>query len=165
MKPNKDKVRVSIYCRVGRREHGVTESAGIADQKALLTEYVTSQDWSLVKVYADDGYSGLNVNRPAFQAMLQDIDGGEMDCVITRDLARLSRDYSESMLYLERLFPERKVRFMTLDGIDTLNRDTSGIMPLSDLLNERYRNRKVKGRKSNQGGNRANKRKGYRPTR
>ncbi|UQZ86423.1 hypothetical protein SK3146_05716 [Paenibacillus konkukensis] len=167
MEANQDKVyRVGIYCRVGRRDEGIAESAGIADQKARLTEYVVQQGWRLVNVYADDGYSGIHFNRPAFQAMLRDIHDGEMDCIMTCDLARLSRNQSEGLLVLERFFPERKVRFLTLDGsVDTLNRGALSALPVRHRLNVKGSERKAIERKPSEGEKTANRRRGHRPTR
>ncbi|XID93352.1 recombinase family protein [Paenibacillaceae bacterium WGS1546] len=167
MEANQDKVyRVGIYCRVGRRDDGIAESAGIADQKTRLTEYVVQQGWRLVNVYADDGYSGIHFNRPAFQAMLRDIHDGGMDCIMTCDLARLSRNQSEGLLVLERFFPERKVRFLTLDGsVDTLNRGALSALPVRHRFNVKDSDRKATERKPNEGEKPANRRKGHRPTR
>lgn len=167
MEANQDKVyRVGIYCRVGRRDDGVAESASIADQKARLTDYVVQQGWRLVNVYADDGCSGIHFNRPAFQAMLRDIREGGMDCIITCDLARLSRNQSEGLLILERFFPERKVRFLTLDGsVDTLNRGALSALPVRHRLNVKDSDRKATERKLNEGEKPANRRKGHWPTR
>ncbi|MFC4600302.1 recombinase family protein [Cohnella hongkongensis] len=167
MEANQDKVyRVGIYCRVGRRDDGIAESAGIADQKARLMEYVVQQGWRLVNVYADDGYSGIHFNRPAFQAMLRDINDGGMDCIMTCDLARLSRNQSEGLLVLERFFPERKVRLLTLDGsVDTLNRGALSALPVRHRLHGKDGDRKAIARKPNEGEKPANRRKGDWPTR
>ena len=79
MSPN----RFAIYCRLSRDDGSVDESQSIHSQKAILTEYAIKHNYEIVDVYVDDGYSGLNFNRPGFQRMLQDIDNGKVNLVIT----------------------------------------------------------------------------------
>ena len=88
---------VAIYCRLSKedlKEDGDRdESASIGTQKAILTEYVRQRGWHLVQTYVDDGYSGTNFQRPGFQSMIQDIEAKRINCVITKDLSRLGRNY------------------------------------------------------------------------
>ncbi len=87
---------VGNYCRLSKDDGTDNESASIATQKSILTDYVKKQGWNLVKTYVDDGYSGTNFQRPAFQEMLKDIENGLINCVITKDLSRLGRNYLEA---------------------------------------------------------------------
>ena len=117
---------VAIYCRLSRedvKEDGSgDESASIGTQKAILTDYVRQRGWHLVQTYVDDGYSGTNFQRPGFQSMIQDIEAKRINCVITKDLSRLGRNYLDCGLYLEVFFPEHGVRYISVnDGVDTLN--------------------------------------------
>ena len=93
--------RVGIYCRLSKDDGTDNESASIATQKSILTEYVKKQGWHLTKTYVDDGYSGTNFQRPNFQNMIKDIENGLINCVITKDLSRLGRNYLDCGLYLE----------------------------------------------------------------
>ena len=86
----------------------------------------------------DDGYSGLNYNRPNFQRMLQDIENGKIDLVITKDLSRLGRDYIMTGYYTEIYFNEKGVRYIAVnDNIDTIN-DNNDIAPFKNILNAMY---------------------------
>ena len=131
---------VGAYSRLSKEDdRAELESSSIATQKALLSEYVRKQGWRLVKSYADDGYSGISDQRPAFQEMLQDIKAGLIDCVVTKDLSRLGRNYLDCGLYLEVFFPEHNVRYIAVnDGVDTLNRAAMDIAPFRNILNEMY---------------------------
>ena len=84
---------VGIYCRLSKDDGTDNESASIATQKSILTDYVKRQGWHLAKTYVDDGYSGTNFQRPSFQNMIKDIENGLINCVITKDLSRLGRNY------------------------------------------------------------------------
>ena len=89
--------------------------------------------------YVDDGYSGTNFQRPSFQNMIKDIENGLINCVITKDLSRLGRNYLDCGLYLEVFFPEHNVRYIAVnDGVDTLNKSAMDITPFRNILNEMY---------------------------
>ncbi len=76
---------VGIYCRLSKDDGTENESASIATQKSILTDYVKKQGWHIAKTYVDDGYSGTNFQRPSFQNMIKDIESGLINCVITKD--------------------------------------------------------------------------------
>lgn len=133
---------VGIYCRLSKedekdkRDH---ESMSIETQKSILTDFVRSKGWNLRKTYVDDGYTGTNFQRPDFQNMIRDIENGLIDCVITKDLSRLGRNYLDCGLYLEVFFPEHHVRYIAVnDGVDTVNRAGMDITPFKNILNEMY---------------------------
>ena len=64
--------------------------------------------------YVDDGYSGTNFERPAFKKMITDIENGKINCVITKDLSRLGRNYLESGAYIGMYFPQKNVRYILI---------------------------------------------------
>lgn len=139
MTTDKQIYNVGIYCRLSKDDGTDSESASIGTQKSILTEYVNSHGWRLIKTYVDDGYSGTNFNRPDFQNMLRDIEKGLINCVITKDLSRLGRNYLDCGLYLEVFFPEHSVRYIAVnDSVDTLNKAAMDITPFRNILNEMY---------------------------
>ena len=130
---------VGIYCRLSKDDGTDNESASIATQKSILTDYVKKQGWHIAKTYVDDGYSGTNFQRPSFQNMIKDIESGLIKCVITKDLSRLGRNYLDCGLYLEVFFPEHNVRYIAVnDGVDTLNKSAMDITPFRNILNEMF---------------------------
>jgi len=113
-------------------------SLSIQNQKTLLTEYVQGNGWRVADWYIDDGISGTTFERGDFKRMLDDIEQGKINMVVTKDLSRLGRDYLKTGYYTEVYFPENDVRYIALnDGIDTLNRNTD-IIPFKNILNEMY---------------------------
>ena len=132
-------VSYTHLCRLSKDDGTENESASIATQKSILTDYVKKQGWHLAKTYVDDGYSGTNFQRPSFQNMIKDIENGRINCVITKDLSRLGRNYLDCGLYLEVFFPEHNVRYIAVnDGVDTLNKSAMDITPFRNILNEMY---------------------------
>ena len=84
---------VALYCRLSRDDGLDGESSSIQSQKKMLVDYAEKNNWNIFDVYIDDGYSGTNFNRPAFQRMCKDIEQGRIDIVVTKDLSRLGRNY------------------------------------------------------------------------
>ena len=117
----KNNYRVGIYTRLSNDDGTNEESVSINTQKKILTDFVRNKGWTIAKIYVDDGYSGGNFERPDFKRMIQDIENKEIDCVITKDLSRLGRNYIDCGFYLEIYFPEHQIRYIAVnDGVDTI---------------------------------------------
>ena len=137
MKDNKI-YNTALYCRLSLDDGSVGESGSIQTQKIILEEYAKMHGFKIYDVYVDDRYSGLNFNRPGFQRMIQDIQGGKINLVITKDLSRLGRNYIETGYYTEHYFKDVGVRYIAInDGIDTIN-DNNDIAPFKNILNDMY---------------------------
>ena len=95
---------VGMYCRLSKDDGTDNESASIATQKSILTDYVKKQGWHLAKTYVDDGYSGTNFNRPAFNSLLTEIEAGRVGTVIVKDMSRFGRNYLQVGFYTETLW-------------------------------------------------------------
>ncbi|MFQ9515800.1 MAG: recombinase family protein [Eubacterium sp.] len=136
---HKEHYKVAGYNRISREE-GDGESNSITVQKQMIEDYVSNHsEMTLVDIYCDDGYTGTNFNRPGFQRMLSDIEEGKIDTVIVKDLSRFGRSYIDAGKYLERIFPEKRIRFIAInDGIDNLTQAYDISMPIKNLINETY---------------------------
>ena len=108
----------AVYCRLSKDDEQAGESVSIETQKMMLTDFCHERGFSIYEIYADDGYSGLNFNRPAFTRLLEDIDSGKVNLVITKDLSRLGRDYIQTGYYTDVYFSRKRVRYIAVnDGI------------------------------------------------
>ena len=104
----------------------------------MLENYCEKQGWEVVAVYQDDGYTGLNMERPDLKRMLKAIERKQVNLVITKDLSRLGRNYLQTGTLIEDFFPRHGVRYIAMnDGIDTL-RENNDIAPFKNILNEMY---------------------------
>lgn len=129
----------ALYCRLSKDDGSTNESMSIYSQKAMLKQYAEQNNIAIYDYYVDDGYSGTNFERPAFKKMITDIESGKINCVITKDLSRLGRNYLESGAYIEMYFPQKSVRYIAItDGIDTIKSYEFDIMPFKNILNEMY---------------------------
>ena len=140
----------AIYCRLSKDDEQAGESVSIETQKMMLQDFCRERGFPIYEIYADDGYSGLNFNRPAFSRMLEDIDSGKVNLVVTKDLSRLGRDYIQTGYYTDVYFSRKRVRYIAMnDGIDTSG-DNNDIAPFKNILNDMYArdlSRKVKAAK------------------
>ncbi len=131
----------ALYCRLSQEDERAGESLSIENQKAILLGYCKDHHFSNPKFFIDDGYSGVNYDRPGFQAMLAEIEAGRVAIAITKDLSRLGRNSALTGLYTNFTFPQNGVRFIAInDNFDTadqnsINNDFAGI---KNWFNEFY---------------------------
>ena len=129
----------ALYCRLSLEDGKDNESMSISNQKLLLKDYAEKNGMFNCEFYVDDGFTGRNFNRPAFQRMINDIEAGRISCVITKDLSRLGRNYIESGSYMEVFFPKHNVRYIAItDNYDSLNKQEMDIAPFKNILNDMY---------------------------
>ena len=135
----KDKKVTALYCRLSKDDGSNSESLSIRTQKAMLMEYATRNGFGNCQYYVDDGYSGTNSDRPAFQELLDDIREGKVATVITKDQSRLGRNHIETGTYMEIFFPEHGVRYIAInDGYDSNEQSQMDIAPFRNIINEMY---------------------------
>lgn len=130
----------AVYIRLSREDGDKEESDSVGNQRKLLSEYVSKiKDLIVYDTYVDDGCTGTNFNRPGFQRMIADIEEGKVNCVVVKDLSRFGRDYIDTGRYLERIFPELGIRFISVtDGIDSIRQAYDMLLPIKNIFNEQY---------------------------
>ena len=135
--PYPQEVRAAIYCRLSKDDDLSGPSASIQNQRELLCRYCEEQGWRVAGIFQDDGYTGLNMDRPDFQKMLVAIQQKMFDVVLTKDLSRLGRNHLQVGQLLEDFFPRQRVRYIALnDAVDS--NEENEITPFRTLLNEMY---------------------------
>lgn len=113
----------ALYIRLSREDGDNLESESITNQRELLQIYLEKkkEELLLIDEYVDDGFTGSNFHRPAWQKLITDIENKKVDTIITKDLSRMGRDYIKMGEYIEKVFPERNIRYIAVnDDIDTL---------------------------------------------
>ena len=132
--------RVGLYLRLSRDDERLGESMSIENQRSYLTQYAAARGWAVQGEYADDGYTGLHFNRPAFQRLLGDIEQGAIDLVLTKDLSRLGRDQIGTAYYYQIYFPRHRVRYIAAaEGFDTAGTGAAdALFPFLTAANDFY---------------------------
>lgn len=137
---------VGIYGRLSKEDiknesetsRPAAASVSIEHQVSILSDYAKEQGWIIRQVYTDDGYSGGNFERPAFQRMLGDAKDGRINLVLVKDLSRFGRDATGVGYYTDEVLPSIGCRFVALsDGIDSEQGD-GDMLPLLSLLGDYY---------------------------
>lgn len=124
--PNRNKI-TALYCRLSHEDELAGESNSISNQKDILKKYADEHGFFNTQYYIDDGYSGVDFERPDFKRMLDDVDNGKIATIITKDLSRLGRNHLHVGLYTEEYFPKNNVRYIAInDNVDTANPNSSG---------------------------------------
>lgn len=129
----------ALYCRLSQEDEKQGDSDSIINQKAILTRYAEDNGFKNIRIFVDDGYSGVSFNRPGFQELLSLIEAGKVGVLITKDLSRLGRNYIEVGNYTEFVFPRYEVRYIAInDNYDSLFKDSNELAPFKNLFNEWY---------------------------
>jgi len=152
-KPEKPTVVKSVYktaayLRLSKGDGDVdgiekSESNSISNQRLIIDRFLEEHpEMELVDTYIDDGYTGTNFHRPAFEQMMEDIRAGKVNCLATKDLSRLGRDYLETSNYVETIFPFLGVRYISVNDHFDTNEERNGNkemeVALKNLVNDMY---------------------------
>lgn len=132
-----DKI-TALYCRLSQEDMQAGESESIQNQKLILQRYADEHFFLNTRFFVDDGFSGVSFEREGLQAMLREVEAGNVATVITKDLSRLGRNYLKTGELIEIIFPEYEVRYIAInDGVDTAREDNE-FTPLRNWFNEFY---------------------------
>lgn len=132
-----DKI-TALYCRLSQEDMQAGESESIQNQKLILQRYADEHFFLNTRFFVDDGFSGVSFEREGLQAMLREVEAGNVATVITKDLSRLGRNYLKTGELIEIVFPEYEVRYIAInDGVDTAREDNE-FTPLRNWFNEFY---------------------------
>ena len=75
----------ALYMRLSRDDENYGDSVSIETQRTILQQYAKEQGLHVVGEYVDDGWSGTNFERPDFQRMMDDVEAGKVNCIVTKD--------------------------------------------------------------------------------
>ena len=129
--------KTALYCRLSQDDGIEGDSNSIQNQKAILQKFAEDHHFPSPCFYVDDGFSGGNFQRPAFQQMISDMENGVIGIIVTKDLSRLGRNQLHTGLYIEERFPMFGVRYIAInDNVDTDSSESNDLMPFKNLFNE-----------------------------
>ena len=133
-----DKI-TALYCRLSQEDTNEGESNSIQNQRTILLQYAKENHFPNSTFFVDDGFSGVNFNRPGFQALIKEVEAGNVATIIVKDMSRLGRNYLQVGFYTEVLFPQKDVRFLAINNsIDSDNASDNDFAPFLNIMNEWY---------------------------
>ena len=135
--------KAGLYTRISVEDGDNTEQNSIGNQIKIGNHFIAgADDIRLVDTYSDNGYTGMNFERPGFQRLLADIRAGKINCVIVKDISRLGRHFVMTSNYVERIFPELGVRLICInDEYDSSDADADAsalTLPMKMVMNDYY---------------------------
>lgn len=132
-----------IYSRLSVEDGDDEEQNSIGNQKKIVIDFLKEHpEIKPVGFYSDNGYTGMNYNRPDFKRMMQDLKDGVINCVIIKDISRLGRHFILTSEYVESIFPEMNVRLISVnddyDSSDETSDAAALTLPLKMVMNDYY---------------------------
>lgn len=132
----------AIYIRLSYESY-YTDSESIENQKLIIGDFLKRhKELVLCQQFTDDGKTGTNFQRPAFERMMKAVKEGAINCIVVKDLSRFGRNHVEVGDYLERIFPFLGVRFISInDGYDSFNKTSDKdqlLLSIKNLMHEMY---------------------------
>jgi len=135
---NKNRI-TALYERLSKEDKTQGDSVSIVNQKAILEDYAIRNGFTNIQHFADDDYSGTNWERPAWKALIAEVEAGNVSTVIVKDMSRFGRDYLQVGFYTEVMFRKHGVRFIAVsNNIDSDNKESTEFAPFLNLMSEWY---------------------------
>ena len=129
----------ALYERLSRDDDQIGDSNSIVNQKKYLESYAAQRDYTNVRHYTDDGWSGGNFERPAWKQLIADIEAGKVAHVLVKDMSRIGRDYLQTGFYTEVMFRQHDVHFVAIaNSVDSDDQNSSEFAPFLNIMNEWY---------------------------
>ncbi len=140
---NNKKYRASIYLRLSREDGDKIESNSISNQRDLIHNFLANkEDIEVVSERVDDGFSGATFERPSLKAMLEDVEKGNINCLVFKDLSRFGRNFVEVCRYLDEIFPKLGVRVISInenyDSVNGRSNSDNIMLPFLSLINDSF---------------------------
>lgn len=131
--------KVGLYIRLSRDDLRAGESMSVENQRIFLNKYAKEQGWSNVTEYVDDGYTGVNFDRPSFMRMIEDVQKQKINIIVCKDMSRFGRNYIQVGEFTDYILPSAGCALIALnDGVDTRKSIDNDMTPFRNLFNEFY---------------------------
>ena len=137
-----------LYARLSQEDEKEGTAGSIEQQRMILEAYAKENSFNNPRFLYDDGYSGTSFDRPQFKQVMEEIEAGNINCIISKDLSRFGREHIMMGYYLEFVFPKLKVRYIAVNDNEDTDKGLSDFVPFKNLINEfmaKDTSRKIKG--------------------
>ena len=136
-------ILAGMYARISDEDGDDEATNSLGNQKKIGMHYLSEHtEIRLVDTYSDNGYTGMNYNRPDFQRLMQDVRSGRINCIIVKDISRFGRHFLQTSEFVERILPELGVRLICIndnyDSADPASDRSALTLPLKMVMNDYY---------------------------
>ena len=138
VQPSKQEKITALYLRLSRDDDLEGESNSISNQKTLLMNYAKQHKFKNIRVFTDDGVSGVTMNRSGFQELLALVEADQVAVLLVKDMSRLGRNYLEVGQLTETVFPMHDVRFIAVNDRVDSDLGEDDFTPFRNIMNEWY---------------------------
>ena len=143
---------IALYSRVSTSEQALNGHS-ISEQNERMTKFADALGLKNAKIYSDAGFTGANMQRPALQEMIKDIQQGKVSKVIVYKLDRLSRSQRDTLYLIEDVFLKNNCDFISMnENFDTsspFGRAMIGILSVfAQLEREQIKERMMMGKEA-----------------
>ena len=129
---------VALDSRLSREDNLDGDSLSIQNQRQILEDFASKQEFANIKHYADDGTIGTHFDREQWQALIVEVEAGNVSFLCVKDMSRLGRDHVQVGMYME-LFRQKGVRFIAIgNSIDSNNPESLEFAPFINIMSEWY---------------------------
>ena len=129
----------ALYERLSRDDELQGPSNSILNQQAFLEDYAKRNGFTNVRHFTDDGVSGTTFDREGFKAMIAEVEAGNVETIIVKDMSRFGRDYLKVGFYTDVMFRDKGIRFIAVNnGIDSDKQGDNDFTPFLNIMNEFY---------------------------
>ncbi len=131
----------ALYCRLSQEDALDGESNSVTNQKRILETYARERRFTNLSFFVDDGYIGVDFNRPGIQKLLAEVEDGRVSTIIVKDLSRFSRNSAMAGMLINFTFAEHGVRFIAInDNYDTIDPNSidNDFVGIRNWFNEFY---------------------------
>ena len=124
----------ALYERLSHDDELQGESNSISNQKAMLEDYAEKNGFTGIRHFTDDGISGTTFEREGLQAMLAEVEKGNIGTIIVKDMSRLGRNYVQMGMLREQL-RRANVRLIAVnEGVDIGSGFDDDFLPYTDAM-------------------------------
>lgn len=149
-------LRTAIYLRLSVEDKRKKADNSIDSQRSIVESFAEiNPEFEIVAEFIDNGTTGTNFEREGFKSMICEVEKGNLDCIIVKDLSRFGRNVIDTGYYIEKFLPTHNVRFISVNDSFDSNDNSQGniILPIKNMINEAYArdlSRKIKAQKRSQ---------------
>ena len=128
----------ALYSRLSKEDELTGDSLSIQNQRQMLETHARSLGFANLVHFCDDGTTGVRFDRDGWQQLIAEVEAGNVECCIMKDMTRWGRDYIQVGLHME-LFRQKGIRFIAIgNNIDSIYPETLEYAPFINIMSEMY---------------------------